>query len=60
MRQVYGEEFRREAVRLAQTSGLSYETDFTQKIMQDLTSARTRVLRTAVSGDVDTALALAV
>ena len=60
MRQVYGEEFRREAVRLAQTSGLSYETDFTQKIMQDLTSARTRVLRTAVSGDVDAALALAV
>ncbi len=37
-----------------------YETDFTQKMMQDLTSARTRVLRCGVSGDVDTALALAV
>jgi ParB/RepB/Spo0J family partition protein len=37
-----------------------YETDFTQKMMQDLTSARTRVLRCALSGDVDAALALAV
>jgi ParB/RepB/Spo0J family partition protein len=37
-----------------------YETDFTQKMMQDLTSARTRVLRNALSGDVDAALALAV
>jgi hypothetical protein len=37
-----------------------YETDFTQRMMQDLTSARTRVLRCGVSGDVDTALALAV
>jgi ParB/RepB/Spo0J family partition protein len=37
-----------------------YETDFTQKMMQDLTSARTRVLRCSLSGDVDAALALAV
>jgi hypothetical protein len=37
-----------------------YETDFTQKMMQDLTSARTRVLRNALSSDVDAALALAV
>jgi ParB/RepB/Spo0J family partition protein len=37
-----------------------YETDFTQKMMQDLTTARTRVLRNALSGDVDAALALAV
>jgi ParB/RepB/Spo0J family partition protein len=37
-----------------------YETDFTQKMMQDLTSARTQVLRNALSGDVDAALALAV
>jgi ParB/RepB/Spo0J family partition protein len=37
-----------------------YETDFTQKMMQDLTSARTRVLRNALSGDVEAALALAV
>jgi ParB/RepB/Spo0J family partition protein len=37
-----------------------YETDFTQKMMQDLTAARTRVLRSALSGDVDAALVLAV
>ncbi|MEN9855966.1 MAG: hypothetical protein RLZZ157_1092, partial [Pseudomonadota bacterium] len=37
-----------------------YETDFTQKMMLDLTSARTRVLRSALSGDVDASLALAV
>jgi ParB/RepB/Spo0J family partition protein len=37
-----------------------FETDYSQRMMQELTSVRTRALRVALSGDVDTALALAV
>jgi ParB/RepB/Spo0J family partition protein len=37
-----------------------FETDYSQRQMGDLTSVRTRALRVALSGDVDTALALAV
>jgi ParB/RepB/Spo0J family partition protein len=36
-----------------------FETDYSQRMMQELTSVRTRALRVALSGDVDTALALA-
>ena len=37
-----------------------FETDYSQRMMQELTSVRTRALRVALSGDVDAALALAV
>jgi ParB/RepB/Spo0J family partition protein len=37
-----------------------FDTDYSQRQMGDLTSVRTRALRMALSGDVDTALALAV
>jgi ParB/RepB/Spo0J family partition protein len=37
-----------------------FETDYSQRMMQELTSVRTRALRGALSGDVDAALALAV
>jgi ParB/RepB/Spo0J family partition protein len=37
-----------------------FDTDYSQRMMQELTSVRTRALRLALSGDVDTALALAV
>jgi ParB/RepB/Spo0J family partition protein len=37
-----------------------FETDYSQRMMQELTSVRTRALRVALSGDVDTALALTV
>jgi ParB/RepB/Spo0J family partition protein len=37
-----------------------FETDYSQRMMQELTSVRTRALRVALSGDPDTALALAV
>jgi ParB/RepB/Spo0J family partition protein len=37
-----------------------FDTDYSQRMMQELTSVRTRALRMALSGDVDIALALAV
>jgi ParB/RepB/Spo0J family partition protein len=37
-----------------------FDTDYSQRMMQELTSVRTRALREALSGNVDTALALAV
>jgi ParB/RepB/Spo0J family partition protein len=37
-----------------------FDTDYSQRMMQELTSVRTRALRVALSGDVDTALALTV
>jgi ParB/RepB/Spo0J family partition protein len=37
-----------------------FETDYSQRMMGDLTAARTRAIRVALSGDVDAGLAMAV